>query len=280
MRLAISNMAWQPQQRPAALDILALHGVKGLEIAPGLAFPEEAEPFAPSSAGVSAFRTDLERADLNLVSMQSLLFGVPDARLFGEADQRERFEGGLVRAIELAGRLGVPNLVLGSPANRVIPASLGRKEAELIAIDVLRRLGDRCLLVGTKLAVEPNAAAYGTNFLNTIDETLAFVQRVAHPAVSINFDIGALHMNGEMAAGGALFARAQALVSHIHISEPNLAPVPQDAQQLETLARSILALGYGGWFSIEMRAVGELATVETAIKTVRRVLSAAERRDA
>ena len=186
--------------------------------------------------------------------MQSLLFGVTDACLFGSEPQRERFEEGLARAVALAGRLGIPNLVMGSPANRAIPNSMDRAEAEQVAIDVFRRIGDLCLGARAKLALEPNAAAYGTNFLNTIGETLTFVQRVGHPAVSVNFDIGSLHMNGEMDAGGEYFAKAAPLVSHVHISEPNLAPAPQDVGQFEALARAILAHGYGGWFSIEMRA--------------------------
>ena len=281
MRLAISNIAWKPQERDAAHALLAEQGVHGLEIAPARAFANEADPIAPSAASVLGFMREIEHRSLELVSMQSLLFGVTDARLFGSEPQRERFEGGLARAVALAGRLGIPNVVMGSPANRAIPNSMGRAKAEQVAIDVLRRIGDLCLGARAKLALEPNAAAYGTNFLNTIGETLTFVQRVGHPAVSVNFDIGSLHMNGEMDAGGEYFAKAAPLVSHVHVSEPNLVPPPQDVDQFEALARTILAHGYGGWFSIEMRAAGDdnLAGVRTAIAACSRALAAADQRE-
>ena len=281
MRLAISNIAWRPQEREAVYGILAEQGVRGLEIAPSQAFAEEADPVAPSAAAISEFVREIGRRSLNLVSMQSLLFGVDDAYLFGSKSQRERFEGGLARAVALAGRLGIPNLVMGSPANRAIPDSMDRAGAEQVAIDVFRRLGDLCLVAKAKLALEPNPAAYGTNFLNTIGETLTFVQRIKHPAVSVNFDIGSLHMNGEMDMGGEYFARAGPLVSHVHISEPNLDPTPRDVGEFEALARAILAHGYGGWFSIEMRAVGDhnLAGVRAAVAACSRALAAADQRE-
>lgn len=279
MRLAISNIAWKPHEQEAVHAILAEQCVRGLEIAPAQAFAREVDPIAPSKVALLEFMRDIERRSLELISMQSLLFGVTDAHLFGAEPQRERFEVGLARAVKLAERLRIPNLVLGSPPNRIIPNSMVRADAEQVAIDVLRRIGDRCLGAGAKLALEPNPAAYGTNFLNTIGETLTFVQRVGHPAVSLNFDIGSLHMNSEMDAGGEYFAKAAPLVSHIHISEPNLAPPPKDAGKFEALARVILARGYDGWFSIEMRAVKEnnLARVRTAIASCSRALAAADR---
>jgi sugar phosphate isomerase/epimerase len=278
MRLAISNIAWKPQEQNAVYTTLADQGVRGLEIAPAQAFSNEVDPIAPTSATVSGFMREIESLGLELVSMQSLLFGVEDARLFGSVSQRERFEGGLARAVELADRLGIPNLVMGSPSSRVIPALMGRAEAEDVAIGVFRRIGDLCMRAKIKLALEPNAAAYGTNFLNTIGETLTFVQRIAHPAVSVTFDIGSLHMNGEIDLGGAWFAKAAPLVSHVHVSEPNLAPAPQDVVQFEALAREILARGYDGWFSIEMRAAGDdnLVSIRAAIAACSRALTAVD----
>lgn len=199
--LAISNIAWKPSEEDAVFDILQHYGVRGLEIAPPLAFPHEADPFAPSATAVSAFMRKIERRGLELVSMQSLLFGVQDAVLFGSDAQRDRFKHGLKRATELARRLGIPNLVMGSPAHRRIPETLERGDAELLAADVFREIGDHCLEASSTLALEPNPAVYGTNFLTTIGETIEFAQKVAHPAVSVNFDIGSLHLNGEMGGG-------------------------------------------------------------------------------
>jgi sugar phosphate isomerase/epimerase len=278
MRLAISNIAWRPAERLAVYRRMAECGAGGLEIAPAQAFPDEPDAFLPSQAAVARFRGELEIAGIRLVSMQSLLAGVAGARLFGTPAERETFKQGLSRAVALAGRLGIPNLVMGSPGNRVIPEGLARADAELIAVELFRRVGDICLRASTRLAIEPNAAAYGTNFLNTMPEAISFVRRVGHPGITLNFDIGALHMNGDFTNGGRLFAEAAAVASHVHVSEPGLAEAPADTEGFAGLAREIIATGYTGWFSLEMRAVGErnIGVVEAALARTATALSTAE----
>lgn len=267
MKLAISNIAWTPPERAEAYALLQELGVSGLEIAAGVAFPEEADPFAPSPGAVATFRRTVAAHGLTLVSMQSLLFGVDGAQLFGASPQVRAFESGIGRAIALAGRLEIPNLVLGSPGARSIPENLDRHVAEQQAIATFRRLGDACRAVGARLALEPVPAAYGTNFLNTIEETVAFADAVDHPAVTVNFDLGAVRMNGEAERAGDLYRRAAHRVSHLHLSEPHLDPVPADAVRFAAVLGDLRDAGYDGWASIEMRAQGgdNLARVRASL---------------
>ncbi len=255
-RLAISNIAWRPDERLTIYRLLAERGVSGLEIAPGLTFPEGDDPFRPSELEVARFRSECEGYGLTPVSMQSLLFGVTGASLFGGPAERGAFEAGVASAIALAERLEAPNLVLGSPANRVIPPGMARTDAETIACAALQRLGQAAQAAGVTLALEPNPVEYGTNFLNTMTETLAFADRVDHPAITVNFDLGALHMNGEFPAAAALFRQGARRISHVHISEPHLTPAPRSAAGVMALASAAIDVGYAGWFSIEMRPPG------------------------
>lgn len=259
MKLAMSNIGWAPQDARAAYDRMRAHGFTGLEIAPGLTFPGEADAFAPSEDAVAHFRADLSEFGLSVVSMQSLLFGVSGAQLFGSAEELARLEAGLDRAVVLAGRLGIPNLVFGSPGNRAYPQGMAEADAVAHAVDVFCRLGDRALAAGTRIAVEPNPAAYGTNFLTTVAAAADFVVAVDHPAISLNYDMGALFMNEEEGEAAALYARAAGKVSHVHISEPQLAPAPASADRLAAIAAGLLAQGYDRWFSIEMRCPAENA---------------------
>lgn len=75
MRLAVSNIAWLPDEAMDAYAIMANAGCGGLEIAPGLAFSGESDPFAPSNEAIARIRRDIGQFGLELVSMQSLLFG-------------------------------------------------------------------------------------------------------------------------------------------------------------------------------------------------------------
>lgn len=278
MRLAISNIAWKPEERDSVFDVLSSVGAGGLEIAPALAFPREADPFEPSAAAVEELRLVLGTHGLRLVSMQSLLFGVRGAALFGTVEERARFHDGIARAVRLAGRLGIPNLVMGAPTNRVVPEGMARADAERLACDAFGTLGDLCQRHGTVLALEPNPKAYGTNFLNTVAEAATLAKRVDHAAVTVNFDLGALHMNGEISDAAPLFAEARAKVSHVHVSEPHLAPAPQDPALFATVARAILSQGYAGWFSIEMRSGSDdnVAAVRRALTSCADALRQAE----
>ncbi|MEM6586741.1 MAG: hypothetical protein AAF692_13395 [Pseudomonadota bacterium] len=51
--LAMSNIAWSPDERLDAYRLMAQAGMTGLEIAPGLFFHEAEDPFAPDLASAS-----------------------------------------------------------------------------------------------------------------------------------------------------------------------------------------------------------------------------------
>jgi sugar phosphate isomerase/epimerase len=278
MKLAVSNIAWAPKHLEHAYAMLNEYGIRGLEIAPGLFLNGAKDPFQPTPAESGAALRPMRAAGLELVSMQSLLFGVEGAALFGARAERDRFERAMLRAIRLAGVLGIPNLVFGSPRQRMIPGGMKRDEAEIIAVEVFRRLGDAAAAEGTVLGMEFNPRAYGTNFMNHAEETAAFVARVNHPAIQIILDVGAMHLNGNFETLPS-FATAQASkISHVHFSEPFLAPAPADSAQAGQVLHAMSAAGYRRWYSIEMKAVpnDELAALRVGLGRLRHAVQTFE----
>jgi sugar phosphate isomerase/epimerase len=253
MKLAISNIAWMPEERGEVYDLMADLGVTGLEIAPGLFFNAAADPFLPSPDVARTALTEIEDRGFTIVSMQSLLFGVAGAALFDGAEARANLTRGMERAINLAGRFGIPNIVFGSPKQRRVPEGLPMNEALDQAVDLFRHFAAIATSAGTKIAIEANPSAYGTNFLNTLDESLDFVQRVNHSAVVSMLDLGAMHMNGVYAS---ILNRIPCLLPtlhHVHVSEPNLAPAPRKASALAPVLSALRKAGYHNWVSIEMK---------------------------
>ena len=266
MRLSMSNIAWAPEERLEAYAAMAEHGVRGLEIAPGLFFHAAADPFAPDAATAERALEEIAAQGLSLVSMQSLLFGVSGAALFEGDDARGRLETGMVRAIDLAGRFGIPNLVFGSPGQRRIPEGMDRAEAQDLAAAFFARLGDRAQAAGARIAMEANPEVYGTNFLNTLEEAADFVAEVDHPAVAPILDLGAMHINGAYADTPGWVARLGPALSHVHVSEPGLAPAPASAEALVPVLDALRAAGYGRAVSIEMKRAPEgIAAVRAAL---------------
>jgi sugar phosphate isomerase/epimerase len=170
------------------------------------------------------------------------------------------------RAIDLAGRFGIPNIVFGSPGNRRIPQGMTPDDALEQATETFHRLGDRAATAGTTIAMETNPAAYGTNFLTTLEETEAFVTQMDHAAVTLRLDLGAMHMNG---AYSTVAARAKALaplLTHVHVSEPHLAPAPDDTTDLVPILTAMRDAGYARATSIEMkRPTGGVNTLRRCI---------------
>lgn len=271
MILSVSNIAWAPQERLEAYDLLAEANFTGLEIAPGLFFHRDNDPFVPEVATADAAIAEITARGLSLVSMQSLLFGVQGAALLGDADERTAFEQGMIRAIDLAGRFGIPNIVFGSPGNRRIPDGMARDVAWAQAADIFHRLGDHAAAAGTAISMETNPAAYGTNFLTTLDETEAFVAQVDHPAVTLILDLGAMHMNGTFDTVAARVKTLMPRLTHVHVSEPQLAAAPDDATDLVPVLAALRDAGYARATSIEMKRH------EGGIKTLRDRIAALAR---
>lgn len=254
MKFSVSNIAWPANQRDSAYALLQECGVTGLEIAPGLFFPHAASPYYPSDTELASELAALRDAGLELVSMQSLLFGTNDATLFAADSARERLDKVLSGAINLAQRLAIPVLVFGSPRQRRIPPHMDPASAEIIALDFFRRVGDRAHAANTQIAIEAISAVYGNNFLNKAEEADAFVKRVDHPGIVLNFDIGELHLDEDFDRIEQIAGRAADRIGHVHISEPHFAPAPADIGQATRMLRALNDAGYARWYSIEMKA--------------------------
>jgi len=252
MKLAVSNIAFAPEDRLAAYAMLRRRGIEGLEIAPGLLFADARDPFAPSDAECAEALAPIADAGLQLVSMQSLLFGVQGAELFGDADARARFRDGMERAIALAGRLAIPAIVFGSPRQRIVPDDMAMADALDRARAEFAHLGAAAASAGTCILIEANPAAYGTNFLNSIDQAAAFVARVDHPGIGLILDVGSLHLNAEFDRIDTIASRHAAAIRHVHVSEPDLAPAPASVDHGRRIFGALRAIGYDRWVSIEM----------------------------
>lgn len=250
---AISNIAWPPSERAAAYAMMREQGVSGLEIAPGLFFAGAADPFDPEQVVLDEAMQALKEAGLRLVAMQSLTFGAKDIALFGNPSEREGFKTAMRRVIGLAGRLSIPAMVFGSPAHRVIGSAVSRPEAVRIAADTFAELAEAASRTATRIALEMNPTAYGTDFMTDLDEAFEVITAIDHPAVGLNLDLGALIMNGDTDELHNVLDRVMPHLVHVHVSAPHLAPAPSDRGLLDDLARGLADRHYDGAISIEMR---------------------------
>jgi D-psicose/D-tagatose/L-ribulose 3-epimerase len=219
MRLSISNIAWDPAADDAVAALLDARAIDAIDIAPGKYFPDPAQASAHEIARVR----DWWRArGIAIIGMQSLLFGTKGLNLFGPPAVRDAMLAHLDAVCRIGAGVGATRLVFGSPKNRD-RGVLGDEEAARVALPFFRRLGDIAAGHGVTMCLEPNPECYGANFMTTTAATARIVADVAHPAILMQFDTGAVTINGEDPA--TELARYAHLVGHVHASEPDLAPL-------------------------------------------------------
>ncbi|MCL9670158.1 TIM barrel protein [Citrobacter sp. MNAZ 1397] len=263
MRISISNLAWDVREDVDVLSLLKEFQVDAIDIAPGKYFPE---PAKATTADILTVKTWWKEQGVDIIGMQSLLFGTTGLNVFGSQAVQEKLLEHLADICRIGSVLGATRLVFGSPKNRDC-SGLSAAETERVAHTFFRRLGNIAADQGVIVCLEPNPAVYGANFMTTSSETCDVVTAIAHPNIKMQLDTGAVIINRESIE--AVVAQAKDVIGHVHISEAQLATVgdtfPGHAALAEVLKTQLATFPA----TIEMLATKE----ESHLVSIRRALS-------
>jgi sugar phosphate isomerase/epimerase len=265
MRLAISNIAWDVAEDEDLAKLLKQFNVDAIDIAPGKYFPEPAKATAADIQKVRQWWAD---RGIEITGMQALLFGTVGLNVFGPNDVQDALLAHLAAVCRIASGLGATRLVFGSPKNRD-RTGLTDEQALSEAVSFFRRLGDIAFEQKVIICLEPNPTCYGANFMTTSAETAHVVRSVAHPAIRMQLDTGALTINGESAA--AVLENCADLIGHVHASEPNLVPLGDLETDHGSIYDALVRFIPDHVVSIEMVATKDephLAAIERALTCV------------
>lgn len=219
MRLSISNIAWDVSEDGEIAKLLNRYGINAIDIAPGKYFPN---PTEATDVEIARIKRWWNERGIEIIGMQALLFGTTGLNVFGSPHAQSAMLQHLAAVCRIAAGLGAKKLVFGSPKNRD-RAGLGDKEASDIAVHFFRQLGEIALINNVMICLEPNPPRYGANFMTTSAETAQVVANIAHPAIRMQLDTGALAINGEDVE--TAIQDNKMLIGHIHASEPDLVPL-------------------------------------------------------
>jgi sugar phosphate isomerase/epimerase len=267
-RLALSNLAWLPENDSEILPKLADLGVRGIEVAP----TRLGDWSALTPAILAAYRNRLADCGLTISSLQALMFGVEGAQLIGTATEFDVFRNHIARVLEIGQALGAEVAVFGSPRNRLLNGQ-SSSVAQQLAIERLALLAPAFSDAGMVLGIEPVPAYYGGEFLSRADDVAALVVQVDAAAIRLHLDTGCVHLGGDDI--GAMVTRHHAVLAHFHIAEPDLAGFSAPVTDHAGAAASLLATGYDRWISIEMKPQPPQVqdAIERAILHAKRVYS-------
>lgn len=262
MRLAISNIAWDIPEDLAVAKLLGKFGVDAIDVAPGKYFSDPANAKDEDIANVRLWWAD---HGIEITGMQALLFGTTGLNVFGDGKSQEAMLEHLRAVCRIGAGLGAARLVFGSPKNRD-RSGLSDAQALEQAVSFFRRLGDGAREHGVIVCLEPNPTRYGANFMTSSEETARVVATVGHGAIRMQFDTGALTINGE--SPEAVLESSARLIGHVHASEPDLAPLGDGGTDHQLMHKALQQHLPDHVVSIEMVATKEephLHSIERAL---------------
>ena len=168
----------------------------------------------------------------------------------------------------LAHRLGASVAVFGAPRNRVRGA-LDLADAEALAAERLRALGDIARPAGLTIGLEPVPAQYGADFMLRAADVRRVVALCGHAAVATHLDCACAMLGGD--AIGAEVASSSPGLAHYHVAEPELGPFDAPACAHAEAAAALAASAYAGWAVVEMREQPSgLEALASALRFARR----------
>ncbi len=247
MNIAVSNVAWEFSENDKVVDVFHHYDVKGIEIAPTKVWES---PTTVSDAAIKRHSTYWTDKGITPVAIQSILFGHTELTIFQDKITRTKTLSYLKEMIRVSAVLGAKAIVFGSPKNR-ITYGLDHHTVMDIAIPFFTELGEIAKQYHMFFCIEPNAKAYGNDFITNTNEGVTFVQMVNHPNVGLNLDTGIMTINQESYAD--VIARALPYVYHVHISEPFLEPIGTKETNHLALASALRSVNYTRWVSVEMK---------------------------
>ncbi len=255
MKLGVSNLAWPAAETDAALNILAAEGAAGVEAAP----TRIADWDSLTPARLRDYRAACAARGLAISSLQAIFYGCRGLALLGPASDFAAMADHMRRVAEIAETLGASVAVFGAPGCR-LRGAMPVAEANALAAERLRVLGDIAAPAGLTIGMEPVPARYGADFLNHAAEVVALAQACGHPAIGTHLDTACVTLAGDDPAAAIRLANGG--IVHYHAAEPDLAGFETPHCDHAAAGSALRAVGYDKWLVIEMREVPSQSPIQ------------------
>lgn len=217
--ISISNLAWAHDNDEEVYMILKKYNIKMIDLVLSKYFKID------DSFSIKKFdniRDFWFSRDIEIIGMQSILFGKNKFNLFSKENLRDEMLDYLQKMFHIAKHLKIKKIVFGSPKNRD-RSGLNNNEVKKIYLEFFRRVGDICQKNNLIFCLEPNPECYGSNFMVNSTETAEVVKNVNHPNIKMQLDTGSIIIND--ADPYYICSNFKDIIGHIHISEPFLKEV-------------------------------------------------------
>lgn len=245
MKLSLCNEVIRelPFDRQCALAVGL--GYRGLEIAP-FTFGDEAWRMPASKRG--DIRNACKAAGIEVSGLHWLL-AAPAGLSITTSDRAvwQKSVDVLRASVEMCAELGGAYLVHGSPAQRRVAEGSDAKRAE----EAWTLAAEAAQKVGVVYCLEPLAQP-DCNFINTLAEASAVVQRIGNPAFKSMVDTLACSLMEAEPVGDVIRKWMPAgLMAHIQLNDRNKRGPGQGEDEFADVIAALRETGYDGWVAME-----------------------------
>lgn len=264
MKLSLCNIAWDTEKDEKVYNLLVDMGFSGVEISPTRIFHENPYSHVYDAGG---WYEELKTVyGLSVPSIQSIWYG-RNERLFGTIEERYMLKEYSKKAVLFAEAVNAGNIVFGCPRNRNGYKNAANEQNREIALDFFYNIGEFAKLHNTVIALEANPEIYATDFLNTTEETIHFIEEVDSEGIKLNLDTCALLYYEEPVD---ILKGKKDIMNHVHISEPGLKKIEYHKVH-NKLLDVLMNEGYQGFVSIEMGRQEDISVIKNVMEYIKGV---------
>jgi sugar phosphate isomerase/epimerase len=247
-RLSLCNEVIRELPFEKQCEFAAKLGYRGLEVAPFTLGDDAYRMPAAERAAIRRAASDngIEVSGLHwlLVAPAGLSITTSDNGVWEKTVEVMR------RLVALCGDLGGSYLVHGSPAQRRLD-SQDRDGSAARGVEAWARVAPEAASAGVTYCVEPLASGE-TDFVNTVAEAVAVVDRIGSPALRAMIDTSAA-ANAEPEPVDALISRwmPTGKIAHIQLNDRNRRGPGQGGDRFTPVVAALKRGGYQGWVAME-----------------------------
>lgn len=247
MKFAICNEIYQDWDIEEAIQHAARTGYDAVEIAPFTMGPYVHEVPASRRAAIreAAARVGIGISGIHwvLVKAEGMHLTHPDPEV------RRRTRRYMTALVDFCADLGGRFIVVGSPKQRSVAEGVSYEQAWQWATeafqDAVKRAEDR----GAVICFEPLAPAE-TNFVNTAEEAIRFIEPFGSPAMKIILDVKAMCAMGKPIP--QIIRESRGHFAYFHANDANLKGPGFGEVDFVPIFAALREVGYDGYVSVEV----------------------------
>ncbi len=249
MRIALCNEVLAGRDFAAQCAYAAALGYDGVEVAP---FTLADDPQRIDASARIAIRRAASDAGIAITGLHWLLVRPAGLSITSpDAGVRARTAEVLRSLVDLCAEIGGRYLVHGSPMQRRIPAGETRDVAWARAGEAFAVAAEAAAQARVIYLIEP-LPRDETDLVNTLDEAVAMVRAIGHPALKTMLDTKSAALS-ESESSPALIARwlPTGLIGHVQLNDRNRRGPGQGSDRFAPVLEALVAHDYAGDIAIE-----------------------------